>query len=344
MIDSATQKRIFGPIPSRRLGMSLGVDLMLAKTCSLDCIYCECGQTTDLTLERKEYVDVAEITHELDSFVAQWKGGLDWITFSGFGEPTLHSRIDEIIEHIKNKHPDKKIALLTNSTLFTEKEVRKSVLNVDLVSASLDGATERSFAKINRPHPALSPDSIIDGLVSFRGGFTGALMLEIFIVPGINDTSQELAVLKKAADLIRPDRFQINTLDRPGTVDWVVPASHDCLKRVEAALGSPLSMDGRSSIEGTSAGLAGESKCSGEILTREKDVGGSGKIYGDFMPQVLEALKRRPLSAEDIAKIFGFDKKEVETLMEKLLKKNIIEKKSVGKEVFYTNCHGQTSL
>jgi len=224
-------KYLFGPVPSRRLGISLGVDLVPLKTCTLNCIYCECGRTTNLTLERKEYVPFTTVKEEITFYFAN-NPKPDYITFSGSGEPTLNSRIGDVLRFIENQSPDISVALLTNGTLFSEKQVREDVKDASVVIPSLDAATEKIFKKINRPSPHLQVDTIIDGLVRFRKEYSGQIWLEIFIVSGMNDTEHELTALKQAIEKIEPDQVQLNTLDRPGPVSTLRAATRQELERV----------------------------------------------------------------------------------------------------------------
>ena len=227
---------LFGPVPSRRLGASLGVDLLPHKTCTLDCVYCECGDTTDLTLCRKEYVPVQDILMELGE-VLQEGPALDYVTIAGSGEPLLHSRIGEIIDWIKNHFPHYNLAVLTNGTLLQHQEVRTQLNRADLIIPSLDAVTETLFQKINRPHCNLDCREIISGLVQFRREYRGMICLEIFIIPGMNDTPAELEEMRQVISSIKPDRLQLNTLDRAGTEDWVEPAAADELKKCSIMLG-----------------------------------------------------------------------------------------------------------
>jgi len=213
-------KHLFGPVPSRRLGISLGVDLVPLKTCTLNCIYCECGRTTDLTVTRKNYVPLSEVKEELTDYFAN-NPRPDYITFSGSGEPTLNSSIADVLHFIRNHIHDIPVAVLTNGTLLSVKQVREDIKDAALVIPSLDAATDKIFRKINRPYLRLKIDSIIDGLVRFRKEYSGQIWLEIFIVPGMNDTEHELTALKQAIEKIGPDQVQLNTLDRPGPVSTV---------------------------------------------------------------------------------------------------------------------------
>ena len=204
---------LFGPVNSRRLGRSLGVDLLPFKTCSLDCIYCECGWTTDKTLKRGELAPTPQVIAELDDYLPV-NPDVDYVTFSGSGEPTLHTGIGTIIGHLKRFYPNVKVAVLTNGTLLGDPVVQSAVGKADLVVPSLDGATETAFQEICRPVDGLTAASVIEGIASFRRQFSGLLLLEIFIVPGKNDSPGELAALKQAATLIDPTAIQLNTLDR----------------------------------------------------------------------------------------------------------------------------------
>jgi wyosine [tRNA(Phe)-imidazoG37] synthetase (radical SAM superfamily) len=305
-------KYLFGPVPSRRLGVSLGIDLVPHKTCSLNCIYCECGATTDLTLERREYVPTDRILEELDDFLGP-KPALDYITFSGSGEPTLHSGIGTIIRHLRTNHPEYRIALLTNGCLFFRKEVRDEVLGADVIVPSLDAATERAFRRIDRPPKGLDLPEIISGLVALRNEFSGQLWLEVFIVPGINDTDEELAALKRAIERIRPDKIQVNTLDRPGVVDWIRPATEEELAHVLDALHVP----------GT------------ELIGRPASRTALASFSGDVMDAILQTVRRRPCTVEDLATVFGLHPNEINKYIQVLVEEGSIIEKREERGIFF---------
>jgi len=226
---------LFGPIDSRRLGRSLGIDLLPFKTCSLDCVYCECGATTNHTTERREWVPTAEVLAELDAFLATGPV-LDWVTFSGSGEPTLHDGIGTIIRHLKKKYPQYKVAVLTNGTLLGDPAVADALAPADLVSPSLDSATLAGFQKICRPVSGLDLPKVVEGIARFRSGFRGTLLLEVFVVPGINDTPEEVGALRQALLTIQPDAVQLNRLDRAGTEPSVGFASDQTLATITKEL------------------------------------------------------------------------------------------------------------
>jgi len=215
---------IFGPVPSRRLGISLGVDLVTHKVCSLDCVYCECGKTTHLTRQRRPYVLFEAVKTELDHY---WKNNEDpdYITLSGSGEPTLNQDLGRVISYIKDQKPGVKVAVLTNSTLLKDPGVRQELALADLVVPSLDAVSKAAFTKLNRPVKGVSVEDIIDGIQAFAREFTGKIWLEIFILPGVNDTPKELNALRQIILSIDPEMVQLNTLDRPGTVSHIRPAT-----------------------------------------------------------------------------------------------------------------------
>ncbi len=304
-------KYIFGPVPSRRLGLSLGIDLMPHKTCTLNCVYCECGKTTNLTMKCKEYIPIKLLQEELKDFLAS-NPKLDFITFSGSGEPTLHIGIKEIINFLNKDYPKYKIALLTNSTLFFQPDIRKRISGVDLIVASLDAASEKNFKKINRPHPGIALPEIIKGLISLRKEFAKQLWMEVFLVPGINDNKDELNRLKKTLSLIYPDKIQLNTLDRPGTETWIKPVSKKDL--LEAA----------SCLNGA------------DIIQIPDSSPNDGVLKKDDRNYLLSIIKRRPCTAEDISKILNSNLEKIYNHLDALIEKGLIIKKDMPRGTFYT--------
>lgn len=295
------QRYLFGPVPSRRLGISLGIDLVPLKTCSLNCIYCECGRTTDLTITRREYVPIDAVLEELDRFL-QGKPKLDFITFAGSGEPTLHRQIDRVLGHIKDRYPQYPVALLTNGTLFTAKQVRAQCARFDLIIPSLDAATEGVFKRLNRPHRLLQCKEIIAGLAALRRDYQGELCLEIFIVPGLNNTDRELAALKAAVQEISPDLIQLGTLDRPGAEPWVEEAPPEEMARITASLGSRVNL-----IEDFQP--PSKATCFDE----------------GYEDTILQTLRRRPCTAGDLSRITGVHPAEVQKYLRRLLATGLIE-------------------
>jgi wyosine [tRNA(Phe)-imidazoG37] synthetase (radical SAM superfamily) len=226
---------VFGPIQSRRLGLSLAVDVVPLKVCSLNCVYCEAGPTTLLTLRRKEYVGEDEILREVQGVVGSL-GPIDHITLSASGEPTLNSRLAGIIEGIK-AFTEIPVAILTNGVLLSSKEVRDDLLGADVVLPSLDAASPEVFARVNRPHGRLNIASVIDGMVQFREEYRGPLWLEVLFVRGMNDSPEEVERLRKAIARIRPDRIHLNTVVRSPSEPIALPLDRAELLRLRSFFG-----------------------------------------------------------------------------------------------------------
>lgn len=237
MRTNAPHKYLFGPVASRRLGRSLGVDLLPFKTCTLDCIYCECGRTTNLTLQRAAFVPVDAVLAELREWL-QTGGTADFITLAGSGEPTLHPGLGDLIRGIRalTKIP---ICLLTNGTLFCLPEVRAAAALADVVVPSLDAPDAAIFARINRPAPGLTFEQYWEGLRAFAREYRGALWLEVFIVPGVNDDEQCVRKIARLAAELRPAKIQLNTAVRPPADDDVRPATYQQLQALAALFTPP---------------------------------------------------------------------------------------------------------
>lgn len=217
-------RHIMGVVMSRRLGKSLGVNVIPGKICSLDCVYCEAGRTQIVTAERQPYFPVDEVMEELHCYINE-NPDIDFITYSGAGEPTLYSQLGEVSRRIKKEFSKYKLALITNGTLFYREDVRRDAKIADLVIPSLDAVSAAAFGRVNRPADSLDTEKIIDGLCTFRCEYDGQIWLEFFVVPGVNDSVEELQLIKNAAIKINPDRFQLNSLDRPAPDNDVALAS-----------------------------------------------------------------------------------------------------------------------
>jgi len=303
---------LFGPVPSRRLGISLGIDLVPMKTCTLDCIYCECGRTTDLTLERGEYVPLETVKKEYRHYLAH-NPVPDYITFSGSGEPTLNRHIGEIIRFIQARDQQVPVAVLTNGTFLGDLRVRGELKAASVVIPSLDAATGRVFRRINRPHPKLALDAVIDGLVRFCQDFSGQVWLEVFIVPGLNDTPAELTALKQAIEKIAPDRVQLNTLDRPGTVNDIRAADRTELERV----------------------LDFWQLENAEIIAHAPERRQLAAYRADAESAILETIARRPCTLADLTRIVGLHTNEVNKYLDVMAADEKIEVVKQDRGFFY---------
>ncbi|MBN2653128.1 MAG: radical SAM protein [Spirochaetales bacterium] len=306
-------KYLFGPVPSRRLGMSLGIDLVPKKVCSLDCIYCEVGKTTKLTLERMEYVLFEKIKAELEDYFAKGNPDPDYFTFSGSGEPTLNSRIGDVLDFLKEKRPDVPVSVLTNGTLLYDQSVRASLLKADLVLPSLDAALQGSYDKIDVPADGLTLDKYIDGLVEFRKEFKGKIFLEIFILEGYNDSDEDIQALKDAVHRIQPDRVQLNTLDRPGTVAELEPASFELMHEIAVKLDYH-------DVEVIASSLHRR-----DLLAFRTDV----------EAVILETIARRPCTLDDLAAMLGLHINEINKYLDVLEGEAQIERVLLERGWFY---------
>ena len=228
---------VFGPVPSRRLGQSLGIDTIPLKTCNWNCVYCQLGRTMPLTNERREYVPVGEILLEAEQVLRSSRSGeIDWVTFVGSGEPTLHSRLGELIRQIKNI-TTLPVAVITNGSLLYLPEVRRELSAADAVLPTLDAGTAELYRKINRPHPEISFERLVDGLMAFRKEYHGKLWVEVMLVQGLNDSAQALADIAKILNRIEPDAVHINLPTRPPVETWVKPTDEEGLMRAISILG-----------------------------------------------------------------------------------------------------------
>ncbi len=303
---------LFGPVSSRRLGMSLGVDVIPKKVCSLDCVYCEVGTTTNLTIVRSEYVDTEKIKEELFHYFHN-NPDPDFITFSGSGEPTLHCRIGEIVQFVKTEKPAIPVAVLTNGTLFFDRTVRNALLQADVVLPSLDAATEYCFRRINRPCGDLSFERYIQGLIDFRHEYKGKIWLEVFILPGYNDNEIELSALKRVILLINPDSVQLNTLDRPGTIPDLRAATRDELQKV---------------IDFWDLDFV-------EIIAPSAQRKNNYAYRNDTEAVIYETIARRPCTLDDLTKILGKHGNEINKYLSVLEEENKIETVQLERGMFY---------
>ena len=301
--------QIFGPVPSRRLGFSLGVDTIPFKTCSLDCIYCQLGRTINKTIQRKEYIAADDILREIEEVLREGKR-IDYITFSGSGEPTLNSEIRRMISRVKEL-TSIPLAILTNGTLLYRPRIREDLMEADLVIPSLDSVSQKIFEMVNRPHPSLKIDEIITGIDSFSQEFNGKVWLEIMVVKGINDSLEEI---EKAAQVIKQmnlEKIQLNTVVRPPAEEFARPLTAEDLKNIKTVLGK---------------------KC--EIIAEFKRP--TQKAYKrDVEKRILSMVKRRPVTLVDISHSLGLHRNEIIKYIETLEKKHQVKTKVHSGERYY---------
>ncbi len=308
-MNASPSDRIFGPVPSRRLGRSLGVDLIPYKTCSFDCVYCQIGRTTCKTIERRAF-----LPHEplLDALRAKLEHGPrpDIITLSGSGEPTLDADFGAFIAEVK-RFTDIPVAVLTNGSLLYDPAVRADCARADLVLPSLDAGDEDVYQRINRPHEALPFQKVVDGLAAFREEFAGDIWLEVFFIEGLNTDAEQVDKIRSWTERIRPDKVHLNTAVRPTAEASAVRVAQDRLESIAERLGPRA-----------------------EVIADFSHV----HEQADFQAQrddVLAMLQRRPCSLDDIASGLGLHRNHVLKFIEELEEKQLIQQQRRGDVIYY---------
>ena len=282
-------KKVFGPVPSRRLGFSLGVDLVPFKTCTLDCVYCQLGPTTHKTLKRKEYIPTEEILPEVEKVLNKGKR-IDYITFSGSGEPTLHSGIGKMISRIK-RISSIPVAVITNGTLLNQGQVQEDLWAADLVIPSLDAVDERIFQRINRPHASLNTKMFIRGLDDFAGKFPGKIWLEVMLVRGLNDSKEHIQKIANITGRLPVEKVQLNTPHRPPAEDFARTVSSLDLRRQDRIFGGNCEI------------IPDLTPAREKILPNEETE--------NMAEAILSLIKRRPVSLDDISLALGGSRNEI---------------------------------
>jgi len=305
-------KYLFGPVPSRRLGLSLGVDLVPKKVCSLNCVYCEVGETTKLTVDRKEYVLFEKVKSEIQDFM-NTNPQIDYITFSGAGEPSLNSKLGELISFVKQNYPDKRVAVLTNGSLLLDEKLRKELLLADVVLPSLDAASQDVFERIDRPHMDIQIEDYVQGLVELRKEFQGEIWLEIMLINEYNDSDEEINKLKSAVGQINPNRIQLNTLDRPGTVQGIEAVSIDRLREIKR--------------NWRSANV--------EIIAPPANRRHIESYIQNIEEHILSTISRRPCTLDDLHQFLGIHINEINKYLSVLEKSGDIYREKLPRGIFY---------
>jgi len=301
------QEYIFGPVPSRRLGRSLGVDLVPFKTCSYDCIYCQLGRTTNKTIQRKEWVPIDRVIKQLTNKLGSKP---DYITLSGSGEPTLFSRLEELISKIKSI-TDIPVAVLTNGSLLWLPEVRNALKFADMVVPSLDAGSSQMFQYVNRPHSDITFSKMLDGLVKFRDEYNGKYWLEVFLLAGVTTPEMEINRLKTCISSVHPDKVQVNTVTRPPAEGFAEPVPQKQLQTITEKLYEKA-----------------------EVIADYSNVH-KQQDFSARCEDVLTLLKRRPCSIEDISAGLGLHRNEVVKYVEELSSEGKIEAKPQNQQLYY---------
>jgi wyosine [tRNA(Phe)-imidazoG37] synthetase (radical SAM superfamily) len=308
MTSSSVYKHLFGPVPSRRLGRSLGVDLVPFKTCSFDCIFCQLGRTTDKTIQRQAYVPALAVKDELARWLSEG-GESDYITLAGSGEPTLNSEFGDVVDFIKERTPIP-VALLTNGSLFGDSEVRVQAARADVVKVSLSVWDQFSLERVNRPHPAIRFASLIEGMRKFRTEFGGKLWLEVFLMAGVNDSLADVGKIAKFANSLGADRVQLNTSVRP-----------PCEVYAHAVSAADLEL------------RVGLFEPRAEVIAEFSREPGQGEACNE--DTILSMIRRRPCTMEQICRVFGLHRNEASKYLGKLMRTGRVMEERRGDEIFF---------
>ena len=304
---SDTSRFVFGPVPSRRLGRSLGIDLVPLKTCSYDCIYCQLGRTGDLTVARREYVPPERVVSDLRQALARRP---DYITLSGSGEPTLYSPLGELIARIK-RITDIPVAVLTNGSLLWRPEVRRDLAEVDLLIPSLDAGDAALFETVNRPHRSLDYAVMVEGLVRMRREFRGHFWLEVFLLNGLTGLSGQIEKLVEQVRRIGPERVQLNTVCRPPAEDYAVGLAPERMAELARLFDPPAEVI--SDFHG---------------VHREPEFAAGRR-------DLVDLLRRRPCTAGDIADGLQMHLNAVAKYLEELVVSGEVESRRVDGLIYY---------
>jgi len=311
-MENKQYSHLFGPVPSRRFGRSLGIDLIPFKTCNFDCVFCQLGRTTTKTMERKEYVPVDEIIAQLGDWLGAG-GEADYITLAGSGEPTLHSAFGQIIEfaHSATRIP---VALLTNGALLSDPAVRAAAAQADVVKVSLSAWDQLSLGYVNRPACGILFEELIEGQRLFREQFKGMLWLEVFLAWGMNSTSSEVATIAKLVQTIGPDKIQLNTAVRPPCEEYATAVPQNRLLALAQLFDPPAEVIAEYS-----------SSTSANVQANEANI--------------QDMLERRPCTLEQICEVFGLHRNEAAKYLGKLTRAGLVVQHRQSGESYYAGAH-----
>ncbi len=285
-------KFVYGPVPSRRLGISLGIDPIPSKTCNYQCVYCQLGKTTNFTNRRQNFYPRDEIIDEMNKTIKLHENRIDYITFVGSGEPTLYLDLLDLIKTAR-RLSNNPICVITNGSLFYEKSVRDALMSADAVLPSLDAGDEKTFIRINRPHPSIKFNTMLQGLIAFRREFKGKFWVEIMLVKGINDSREELLKIKDLIDLIKPDRIDLNVPIRPPAEKWVKIPDKSLISLLNEIFGEYNNIN-------------------------FPEIGKFNVFSLDFEKELLNIIERHPMRQEQIIETFSSKELEKDSILQKL--------------------------
>jgi wyosine [tRNA(Phe)-imidazoG37] synthetase (radical SAM superfamily) len=300
---------IYGPVPSRRLGLSLGVDLVPFKTCTYDCIYCQLGRTTHKTAERHEYVPMADVLAELEQKLADGPVP-DYVTLSGSGEPTLNECIGQLIGEIK-KLTYIPIAILTNGSLLWQRQVQDALMEADLVLPSLDAGDDFLFRYVNRPHREITFDRMVHGLTEFTQRFSKPVWLEVFLLAGVTAILSEVEKIAALARRIQPQRVQLNTVSRPPSEKFAIPVSWNQMQEFTHL------------FDGKAEAISEDHKSRSPVLREATDA------------DILALLSRRPCTVQGVSAGLGLHVGETAKRLQALVEAGSVTTVQNNKTIFY---------
>lgn len=310
-MSSSDYKYLYGPVPSRRLGRSLGIDLVPFKTCTYDCIYCQLGRTTNKTMERLSYVPVKEILNELKTKLASGERP-DYISIAGSGEPTLHSCIGELIDMIKNI-TNIPVAVLTNGSLLYLPEVRTALMKADLVIPSLDAGDETMFRYVNRPHDGISFENIVNGLIEFTADFPGQIWLEVLLISGVTGMAADVEKIAVLAKKIGARKVQLNTVCRPAAEEFACAVEKNQMNNLASLFTGAV-----------------------DIISDDESVVLSDTAAKDAVgEEIVSLLARRPCTLTGICSGLGLHPHDAAKKLKKLVDEKLITTLRTERDVFY---------
>ncbi len=304
------KRLVFGPVPSRRLGFSLGVDLIPRKYCTFDCVYCQLGSSGKTEVERRSFYDPSSVAAQVIQAARECRE-IDYISLSGSGEPTLNGDIGWVIRKVKEA-VSIPVAVITNGSLLYLPEVRKDLLQADVVLPSLDAASASVYEKVNRPHPSLGFSGLLEGLRAFRRDYRGEVWLEIMLISNMNNDIQHLEMLKNMIQTVAVDRIQLNTVARP-------PAE----KTARAVEASELLSIARFIGNGC------------EVIAGGFKKQATPADHRDLQESVYQMLKRRSLTLKDVVSSTGASVSQARMGLDKLVKEKKVRAVTLGRRRFY---------
>jgi wyosine [tRNA(Phe)-imidazoG37] synthetase (radical SAM superfamily) len=300
---------VYGPVPSRRLGFSLGVDILPFKTCTLDCVYCQLGPSSRTTVRRRTFFEPEAVLRQVRKAVASG-ARIDHITFSGSGEPTLNRSLGEIIRGIK-RETHIPVVVLTNGTLLHRRDVRRDLREADVVVPNLDAATPGLFARVNRPDKALGLNRMLEGLAAFRREFKGEIWLEVMLVAGVNDSPGHVRKLRKIVDAVGADKVQLNTVVRPPAERTARPLGESRMRAACRALGPT---------------------CEIAVAFPKK---AQAPSRAGLERSLLAMARRRPVTAPDVAASMGRDPAQIAEALASLVSAGRIKRVKHGGKIYF---------